>query len=98
MSQNDKFYVHIRSTLYLRTAIRKYNADGYASGTDIAMHLRPFLLIAYIYGFIKDSQMIEYTKDKWIDQKHHGILQWAINAQNIIRYDNEFKFIYLLRE
>ena len=62
------------------------------------MHLRPFVLIAYICGFRKDRQMIEYTKDQWIDQKHHNVLQWDINAQNIIRYDNELKLIYLLRE
>ena len=61
-------YVHIGSTLYLRTTLRKYNPGEYASGTDIAMHLRPFLLIAYIFGFRKDRQIIEYTKDKWIDQ------------------------------
>ena len=62
------------------------------------MHLRPFVFIAYICGFIKDRQMIEYTKYQWIDQNHYGILQWDRNAQNIIRYDNELKLIYLLRE
>ena len=55
------------------------------------------MLIAYICGFIKYIQMIEYTKDQWIDQNYHDVLQWARNAQNMICYDNEFKFIYLLR-
>ena len=41
-------------------------------------------LIAYICGFRKDRQMIEYTKDQWIYQNHHDVLQWYINAQNII--------------
>ena len=62
------------------------------------MHLRPFVFIAYICGFIKDRQMIEYTKYQWIDQNHYDILQWDRNAQNIIRYDNELKLIYVLRE
>ena len=62
------------------------------------MHLRPFVLIDQICGFRKDRQMIEYTKDQRIAQKHQDVLQWARNAQNIIRYDNELKLIYLLRE
>ena len=45
----------------------------FASGTDIAMHLRLFVLIAYIRGFRKYRQMIEYTKDQWIDQNHHDV-------------------------
>ena len=81
MSQNDTSYVHIGSTLCLITTLRKYNADGYASGTDITMHLRPFVLITYICVFRKDKKMIEHTKDQWIDQKHHDVLQWAINAK-----------------
>ena len=42
--------------------------------------------------------MIEYTKDQWIDQNHHDVLQWARNAQNILRYENELELIFLLRE
>ena len=84
--------------LCLRTTLRKYNARGYKSGTDIAMHLRPFVLIAYISGFRNDRQITEYTKDQWIDQNYHDVLQWARNAQNIICYDNELKLTYLLIE
>ena len=67
----------------------------HASGTDTVMYLRLFVLITYICGFRKDRQMIEYTKDQQIDQNHHNVLQWARNAQNIIRYEIESKFIYL---
>ena len=70
---------------------------GFKLDTDIAMHLRLFLLIAYICSFIKDRQMIEYTKDQWVHQKHHDVLQWARNVQNIIRYYNELKLINLIR-
>ena len=98
MSKKDTSYVHIVSTLCLRTTLRIYNAVGYTSGTDIAMHLRPFVLISCICGFIKDRQIIEYIKYQWIDQRNHYISQWSRNAQNIIRYDNELKSIYLLRE
>ena len=77
MSQNDISYVHIGSIMCLRTSLTKYNSCGYASGTDNVMNLRPFVLIAYIYGFIKDRQIIEYTKNQWIDQNHHNILQWT---------------------
>ena len=98
MSQKDTSYVHIGSTLCLRNTLRKYNVGEYASGTDIKMHLSLFLLIAYICGFKNYRQMIEYTKDKLIDQKHHDVLQWARNAQNIICNDNELKLMYLLRE
>ena len=98
MSQKYTFYVHIGSTLCLRTTSRKYNSGGYTSGTDIDMNLRTFVLIAYICGFRKDRQIIEYIKDKRIYQKHHNLLQWARNAQNIIRYDNELKLINLRRE
>ena len=42
--------------------------------------------------------MIEYTRDQWIDQKHHDVLQWARNSQNIICYYNELELIYVLRE
>ena len=52
MSQKNTSYIHIGLTLCLRTTARKYNAVGYASGTDISMHLRPFMLIYYICGFI----------------------------------------------
>ena len=74
--------------LCLRNTLRKYNAGGYASGTYIAMHLRPFFKIAYICGFRKDRKIIYYTKDQCIDKNHHDLLQWARNTQNIIRYDN----------
>ena len=73
MSQKDTTYVHIGSTLCLRTDLRKYDLGGYASDTDIVIHLRPFVLIAYSYGLKKDRQMIEYTKYQWVDQKHHDI-------------------------
>ena len=43
MSQKDTSCVHIGSTLCLRNTLRKYNAGGYISGTDIAMHLRLFV-------------------------------------------------------
>ena len=56
------------------------------------------MLIPYICVFINDIQMIEYTKDQQIDQKQHGVLQWARNAQNVIRYDNELELIHLIRE
>ena len=42
--------------------------------------------------------MIQYIKDQWIDQQHHNEFQWDQNSQNIVPYDNELKFIYLLRE
>ena len=71
---------------------------GYSSGTDIEMHLRLFVLIAYIFGFRKNRQIIECTKYQWIDKKHHNILQWDRNSQNIIRCGNELKSIYLIRE
>ena len=98
MSQKYTSCVHIVSILCLRTTLRKYNVDGYASGTDIAMHLGPFGLIAYICGFRKDRQIIEYTKYQCIDKKDHDVLKWAGNVQNINRFDNKLKFIYLLRE
>ena len=69
----------------------------YSSVTDIAMHLRPLVLITYICGFIRDRSMIECNKDQWIDQKNHNVFQWAINVQNIIRHYNELKLIYLIR-
>ena len=56
MSQKDTSYVHIVSTLCLRTTLIKYNAGGYASGTDIAMHLRPFVLIPYICGLERTGE------------------------------------------
>ena len=64
MPQNYNSYVHIGSTLSIRTNPRNYYAVGYASVTNIAMHLRLFVLIAFICGFRKDSKIIEYTKDQ----------------------------------
>ena len=58
MSQNDTYYLHIESTLYLRTTIRNYNAGGYTSGTDIAVHMRMFRLTAYIFYLGNDIQII----------------------------------------
>ena len=75
MSQKYTSYFHIGSTLCLRTTQRKYNAGGYVSGTNIAIHLRPFFFIASIFDFRKYRQIIEYTKDQWIDQYHHNVLQ-----------------------
>ena len=98
MPQKDTSYSHIGSMLCLINTIRKYNEGGYASVTDIVMHLRLFVSIAFICGFIKDRKIIEYTKDKWIDQNHHNVLQWARNAPIIICHDNELELINLLRE
>ena len=98
MSKKYTSHVHIGSTLCLRAIQRKYIESGYASGTDIVLYLSPFVLIAYIFSFRKDRQMIEYTKYQLVDQKHHEIFQWARNAQNIIRYDIELKLINLIRE
>ena len=42
--------------------------------------------------------MVEYTKDKCIDQKHHNLLQWARTTQNMIRYENELELINLIRD
>ena len=97
MSQKYTSHVHIGSTLCLRNTLRKYNAGRYASSTYIAMHFRPFIFIAYIFGFRNYRQMTKYTKDQWIDQNNHDVLKWSRNAQNIIRYYNELKFIYLIR-
>ena len=58
ISQKDTSYVYIGSTLCLRTDLRKYDPGGFASDTDILIHLRPFVLIAYSCGFRKDRQMI----------------------------------------
>ena len=80
MSQKYTSYVHIGSMLCLITTIRKDNVGGYTPVTDNVMNLRTFVLIAYICGFKKDRQMIEYTKDQWIDKKNHNVLQWARNA------------------
>ena len=54
MSPKDTSYVHIGSALCTITTLKKYNVGGYASGTDIAIYLRPFVFIAYIFGFRKD--------------------------------------------
>ena len=54
----NHYHKIIGSTLCLRTTIGKYNTGGYAPGTDITIHLRPLVLIAYICGFRKDSHMI----------------------------------------
>ena len=72
----------------LRKTLMNYNAAGYASVTDIAMHLRLSVLIDYIFVFRKDRQVIEYTRDQCFDQQHEDVLQWYQNAQNIICYDN----------
>ena len=62
MSQKDTSYVHIESTLCLRTTPRKYNTGGCKSGTDIAMYFMLFEFISYICGFRKYRKMIEHTK------------------------------------
>ena len=59
ISQKDTFYFHIGLTLCLITTLRKYNTGGCASDTDIVIHLRPFTLIAYIFGFRNYRQVIE---------------------------------------
>ena len=99
MSQKYIFYFRIGSKLCLRTSLKKYNVGGYASGTDIVVHLWLFLcLIDYICGFRKDMQIIEYTKDKRIYQNNYDVLQWDINAQCIICYNNKLELINLMRE
>ena len=90
--------MHIRLTMCLRNTPGKDSVGWYTLGTDIAMHLRQFLLITYIYGSRIDINMIEYTIYQVVDQKHHDVLQLARNSKIIICYDNELEFIYLLRE
>ena len=98
MSQNDTSYFHIGSKICVITNLRYYNVGKYASGTDIVMNLRPFVLIAYIFGFRNDRQIVEYTKDKLIYQENHDLLQWNRNAQNIFRFVNELELINFIRE
>ena len=98
MTQKDNYYVKIGSTMCLRTTLRKYNVGWYASGTDIAMHLRLFILITHIFGSKRDRQMVEYTIYQQVGHEHHNILQWARNTQIVICYENELKLFYLLRE
>ena len=73
MSQIYTSYVQMISTPCLRTTLSKYNAGGYALGTDIVMYLRPFVLIDSIFGFRKYRQIIEYTKYEWIYQNDHAV-------------------------
>ena len=51
MSLKDKSYVDIGSTMCIRMALCKYNTGGYTSDCATQIHIRPFVLIAYIYGF-----------------------------------------------
>ena len=53
MSQKDTSYVHIVSTLCLRTTLKKYNTGGYASGTDIVMPLSQFVIDCLHLWFLK---------------------------------------------
>ena len=53
MSQNDKYYFHIGSTLCLRTTLRYYNVGGYPSDTDIVMNLRLFVFDCLHLWFYK---------------------------------------------
>jgi hypothetical protein len=94
MSHKDKNHVEIGSTMCIRTTVRKYNSGAYSS---IPIHLRPFALIAYICGFGKDKHLMEYVKNKWIEDRDANVMQWAKNARNIIRNDKELKLIYLLK-
>ena len=43
--------------------------------------------------FRKYRQLMEYTKDQWVDQQHQDVFQWDRNTQNIICYNNELKLI-----
>ena len=54
--------------------------------------------MAYICGFEKDKDLMEYIKNEWIEDRNEDVMQWAKNARNIIRSNNELKLVYLLRE
>ena len=99
MSKKDRSYVEIGSSMCIRTTLQKYNAGGYSSDSTINIHMRPYVLIAYICGFRKDRERMEFIKNRWMtDECDNNVLQWAQNATNVIHNDNELKVGYLLKE
>ena len=97
MSKKDKSTVFIDKTMCLRTTIRK---QFYTSITNsqFPLHLRPFVMIAYICGFQRNIHCMQEIKEQWIDQRDNDVLNWARNGTNIIRYDTDLKLVLLLRE
>ena len=96
MSLKDTSFIHIGMTLCLRTRLRQHNA-GYSTKHKFNIEKRPYVLIAYICGFQRNKELMEYIHQKWLENHDNNVLNWAQNAKNIIKHDNDLKLILLFK-
>ena len=96
MSLKDKTTVHIDTTMCLRTTLRQFNT-GYGKG-NIKIHLRPYVLVAYVCGFQRNKDLMHFVRNKWIENHDGNTLQWAKNAHNIIQNDEDLKLVCVFKE
>ena len=80
----------------MRSMLRKLNSG--ISKSSLPLHLRPYVLIAYIVGFDRNIDYMEEIRDQWIDNQNNDIKCWAKSANDIIRFDDDLRVIYLFRD
>ena len=79
----------------LRTTLQKQNSG--VSLSLLPLHLRPYVLIAYIVGFDRNISHMEEIKEQWVDREQPDIMAWAKSAQDIIFFDDDLKVVCLFR-
>ena len=80
----------------LRSMLRKQNTGVFSS--SLPLHLRPYVLLAYIVGFDRNTAYMEEIKSQWVDRQNSDVINWMKSAENIISFDDDLKVIYLSRE
>ena len=88
--------VFIGKTLCIRSMLRKQNSGILTS--SLPLHLRPYVLIAYIVGFDRNIGYMEEIRNLWVDRQSNDIKCWANNAQDIIQFDDDLKVIFQFRD
>ena len=80
----------------LRSMLRKQNTGVFSS--SLPLHLRPYVLLAYIVGFDRNTAYMEEIKGQWVDRQKSDVINWMKSTEKIISFDDDLKVIYLSRE
>lgn len=82
-SKKDPSYVILDSCMCLRTQLLKINTGSCISSGQ-PLEKQPFVLLAYICGFEKNKDAIDFVKQEWKEEQHNDSLQWARNGEQVI--------------
>ena len=77
LSIKDQRYTYIGKTNNIRTRIQQHNS-GVGSISTEPLHLRPYVLFAYICGFESNNDLMFYVEQIW-KQKRDRLIRNGVN-------------------